>query len=579
MSGARKVLADRGFRARDLVLKKWETSRRGIAFLGYGVLTYDEDALEEVERSLPPLEAAIKRRDEEVRKLHAEEKLWTGPLADLNKRFALVEADGELLLVERAKLPLVYKAAGRKLPTSDLSAEDRDRFRDRFLDGQVRPLLAMQELGLIRLRADRDALLEKQKRVQDVEDLPEKQRLTDVKEKMLRELADCDLLVVPRVTFINLARDEVLPNRLHGLSLGQQEAIKDFLKAGKPVLFCLGPPDEPDAPVPPPGLEPDRLEQILAELGLELPPQTILFNKELPTFVKQAGSLKLYQPPKGDVPPVAFAWLSPAARANALAEPILKQLPPPNPLQVSLRMASRAVGKSQPPDLTLRQPRPVYYRPPPRREHLLARGLAAHGLVPTAAAAPLLPGAAAALAVAGMDPSALPDWRQPGATFLMTDPDAFNTDDPFAVEKSIGSPEGEANKKDKDLKKDTDLGTVREPRQGQFPVGVIVETTLPESWSPDKNAPPRKVRLAVIGHGGVFTGESLSPTRQKLLVDVTNWLLGRDDLLARDYKTWQYPRVELDAAQSGLWQWGTRLGLPLLFCCLGLMCYFVRQMR
>jgi len=87
------------------------------------------------------------------------------------------------------------------------------------------------------------------------------------------------------------------------------------------------------------------------------------------------------------------------------------------------------------------------------------------------------------------------------------------------------------------------------------------------------------VRVAVIGHGGVFIGNTLPAVKEKLLLDVCNWLLGRDDLLAKAEHRWQYPRVTLADSQQALWQWGTRLGLPLLFAYLGLVVLMVRRLR
>ena len=75
-------------------------------------------------------------------------------------------------------------------------------------------------------------------------------------------------------------------------------------------------------------------------------------------------------------------------------------------------------------------------------------------------------------------------------------------------------------------------------------------------------------------------GNTLSPIKEKLFLDVCNWLLGRDDLLARQVNVpWSYPRVALADSENALWQSGTRLGMPLLFVYLGLMVLMVRHMR
>jgi hypothetical protein len=200
-----------------------------------------------------------------------------------------------------------------------------------------------------------------------------------------------------------------------------------------------------------------------------------------------------------------------------------------HPIHTSLRLSTAMVGKEQAIDLQLRNPRPVYFKPT--------------------------------------------DDLAVEPTFMLSDLKAWNTEQPFAVRP------GEAPRFKPPATDDPDRGTVKERRRGQFPLAVAAETKLPASWYGDSDAKPATVRVAVIGHGGVFIGPNLSPVREKLLLDVTNWLLGRDDLLARDAETWQYPRVELTDTEHELWQWGARLGLPLLFVYLGCAMVLVRRMR
>ena len=87
--------------------------------------------------------------------------------------------------------------------------------------------------------------------------------------------------------------------------------------------------------------------------------------------------------------------------------------------------------------------------------------------------------------------------------------------------------------------------------------------------------------MAVIGSGGIFIGKTLPPLKEKMFLDVVNWLMGRDDLLARDAESWQYPRVAVkpDSVAFNLWAWGARLGLPLVFIYLGTIVWMVRRMR
>jgi hypothetical protein len=228
-----------------------------------------------------------------------------------------------------------------------------------------------------------------------------------------------------------------------------------------------------------------------------------------------------------EVPPVEFAWRA-GGRPGVLAQGSDRT---PNPISTSLRLTARSVGKDNAPDLRLRHPRPVYYEPPKGQK-------------------------------LATDP-----------TFLMTNPDAWNESQPFPTRER--TPRFEKPKPT-----DPERGTVNEERQGQFSIAVAVETRVPESWyDGDKSASPGRVRVAVIGHGGVFMGPALGPVKEKLLLDVSNWLLGRDDLLARDNETWEFPRVTLGDSENALWQWGTRLGLPLLFVYLGFVVLMVRRLR
>jgi hypothetical protein len=127
---------------------------------------------------------------------------------------------------------------------------------------------------------------------------------------------------------------------------------------------------------------------------------------------------------------------------------------------------------------------------------------------------------------------------------------------------------------------DPNRGTVNEKRRGPFPVGVAVKTKLPADWFPGTpGQTPPTVRLAVIGHGGIFIANTLSPLREKLLLDTCNWLLGREDLLNKDYQTWKFPRLQMSDNEQSLWKLGTRVGLPLMFVYLGLVMFFIRRMR
>jgi hypothetical protein len=155
---------------------------------------------------------------------------------------------------------------------------------------------------------------------------------------------------------------------------------------------------------------------------------------------------------------------------------------------------------------------------------------------------------------------------------MMTNAASWNEDQPFPGRER--TPRFEPPRPD-----DPARGTFEEKRRGPFPIGVAVEVSLPRSWYGESQQSPATARIAVIGHGGLFIGPALPPVKEKLLLDVCNWLLGRDDLLTKGNQPWQYPRVSLASSNYALWQWGTRLGLPALFAYLGMVVLMVRKLR
>ena len=128
-------------------------------------------------------------------------------------------------------------------------------------------------------------------------------------------------------------------------------------------------------------------------------------------------------------------------------------------------------------------------------------------------------------------------------------------------------------------RKDADNFTPEAKRRGPFTVGVALETDVPKGWQSSAADRPTKLRVAAVGHGGVFIGKELAPAQEALLLDTCNWLLGRDDRLARPAPAWRYPRVEMSEFDQTLWLWGARLGLPLLFAYLGAVVLLLRKLR
>lgn len=513
MMGLKKTLLARGFDVRDVILKKWSE----FAPPEPAVLTYDESKYERLDAELSEVEENIKNAETERRGVTEMLKdFQTAKLDDLSKKYQ-------------------RELRGRK-------ATEQIR---KIVLPQLKENIELINFVLGQLRSDRAELL-KQKSGLQVENLQEQRRISDLKAKTERMLADCDLLILPRMTLFNVARvpPEVIPNQVYKLDNAQVEAIKDFLKKGKPVLACFGPPNEPSGlGMPPPSTKPDDLEKLFNELGFQLPRQTILFNVESKAFAQRRGGL-LILGANVEVPSVRFEWKNGDGYPQKLAEAGRVDQGKLNPICESLQLTARSLGKDQKLELRLRHPRPVYYDP--------------------------------------SHPKTLPYQ----ATFMMTDPASWNDPQPFPTRER--TPRYEQPKET-----DAANGTVAEKRRGPFPIAAAVETTLPQSWYENKDAKPATARVAVIGHGGVFMGTTLSPVREKLLTDTCNWLLGRDDLLTRnevlvqerdgskrpDDNRWQYPRVELSQRDKTLWQWGIWLGLPALFAYLGLVMFMVRRLR
>lgn len=521
MAGVKKALHSRGFDTRDIILKKW----------GEGgppepaVLTYGENKFERLESEITELDDTIKARQKAVEEIEEQKKFWVGGTEEqanqrVNKKYALVlDEDGDEVLVDRSRVEAVEKKTGRKIRTLPITSAIRTQFVKQSLETP----LALHQLSLQRERSERDALAKDQKGL-NVEDLSEQRRITDLRAKLNRMLADCDMLILPRLTLLNVARGDRISNGIYKLDDAQINAIQDFMRAGKPVLFCLGPINDPPGQFNPFEAGTDRLENMLTELGFKLPKQTVLFNVETKSFGERRGALLILGSARVEVPPVEFDW-KPGGRPG-----VVKESGKGNPIRTSIGLAARSVGQGTGLELRLRHPRPVY------------------------------------LADAA-------DKAKDDAVFLMTSPDAWNESQPFPTRERTP-------RYDPPKKGDPDTGTLSERRQGQFPIGVAAEVSIPESWrdGPGKTA-AKKDRVAVIGHGGVFMGPTLNPVQEKLLLDVTNWLLGRDDLLARGERVWQYPRADMSERAISLWQWFGGLGLPLVFVLLGCIVLLIRRIR
>jgi len=532
MNGAKKALESYGFRTRDIVLRKTEGGRLSEDSV---VLTYDESRFERVSELLPAAEMRIAKNERVVELAAKQIEEWKQPLSELNKTYVYIVSQAGEGVELRSRAEALVKA-GAKLRLIDVDNDDKENQQAAWS-----ARLSLAKNLVAKDRKERDTLLAEKQRL-NVDELTEKRRISDVEAKMNRILSDVDLLVIPRITAINYPREFVIPNELHKLDEAQLRAVKEFMRRGKPVLFLLGPSIQEDS-IPPRGpTGEDSLEKELAKLGLLLPKQTILFDSDLKEFEERKFErmvLDMGSDEDAETPAVSFDWdarqLTKTKRGDA------------NPIRTSLKVFGRAVGAGKGLDLRIRHPRPVY-----------------------------------ALTSDGKGGKVLDE----SAIVLMTGTDSWNESQPFTKDGKAPEPPSPGNAaaaergKDKDRgKEDGDKGQLLlEKRRGPFPIAVTQEKPVTE-WFPDDKSLP-KTRFAIIGHGGVFVGNSLPAMNEKLLLDTTNWLLGRDDLLARiDPTPWSYPRTQLSSAAALAWKGFGAVVLPAFFLFLGAAVLMLRYVR
>jgi hypothetical protein len=494
LRGFKKALTARGFEVRDVILKKWSE----FAPPEPAVYTYDESRYDQLEEELTATDADIKNLKEQLTDLAKVQEEW------------------------RAKSPEELS----KIYAKDLKGRKIDEAMRRRQLAFWQQNEAILKAFLNQYVEDRAATA-KEKATLNVDLTAEQRRITDLKAKLDRAITDCDLLFIPRYTIRNIMSGFHISNQVHRLDESQAAAIRDFLKAGKPVLACLGPSNVPPGERAMPGGEgPDDVERDLAQLGIRFGKQTVLFNVESKAFAERRSN-PFSAGANVEVPPIDFAGAGEATRsALKLDTPPL----PVNPLGQAMQIAAHSFGTTNL-NLRVQYPRPIYYEPAKEQK---------------------LP----------FEPE-----------FLMTNAASWNEEQPFPTrERSI--PRFEPPKAD-----DATKGTVEEKRRGPFPIGVAVETALPADWYAEKAGKPATVRVVAIGSGHIFVGPDLSPAKEELLLNTCNWLLGRDNLLRRSDQVWSFPRIALTPREHTLWNWGAWLGLPSLFLYLGLVSLMVRRLR
>ena len=358
--------------------------------------------------------------------------------------------------------------------------------------------------------------------------------MTDLKSKLTRLLADCDLVILPRLTLLGVNPPMIpAPYEFHALDPAQVDAIKEYMGKGKPVLACFGSVSVPFETMMRMRRQPktgDGIDDLFGQLDIKLGRQTILHRAE----IQELAAAQTFGVSGGaDIPSVRFDWKSVPLLQGDAADPTPNKLDP-NPLRESLRLAARSIGKEL--DLKLAWGRPVFFT--------------------------------------ASDRSKLPYEPE----FMLTDNRTWSEDRPFPNENPKLVPPKDARLR----------GTLENGGNGPFTLGIALEVEVPAAWRASKDAAPEKCRVAVLGHGSVFAGEELknNPAKEKLLMDTCNYLLRRDDLLAyEEYPDpnrglWKFPRLEdFSDRQKSFWHLATQVILPGFFVYLGLVVLMVRQLR
>jgi hypothetical protein len=525
-AGLRKSFESHGFDVVDVVVKKWDEGEEpapaayALAETQFERLASELDGMEEERRSL-----GDDRKDlEEAQKLFKEKSL--------------------------AELDKLFRAQIRRAVTDDDRQANLKAVADQLR--QIGERLAELDVEQRDTEAQVAALLKNERAFED-------RRVTDVKSKLNRLVSDCDMLIVPRMTVMNASAMRYIPHTLYRLSDDQVDVIRDFMKAGKPVLVCAGPNASRNGPAP--GEPFDKLERLLADRGVQLGRETIITNAEAKGYAARRAGGQLGGSTT-ELPPISFATADDQGRDNPIAA----------------AMRATAASAEQRLDIRLPDPRPVYVSPE----------LAKNG-------------------------SIRPE-------FLLSPAMAWNEENPMVI-RNIGG--GLARVVPPRFKAtpfgDPKKGTNEEERRGPFPIGVAIESPPPVEWfdadfggykevgsisttidggilaacltarsqvQPDRvtqkierQTERKPSRLAVIGQGGLFTGKQLNPAQEQLLLHTCNWLLNRDDRLPRTDSEWSYPRVHRDDREGFLWKYGPFLGLPALFLYLGLIVWIVRRVR
>jgi hypothetical protein len=230
-AGLKKTLTEHGFDVTDIVLKKWGGGPPSAA-----AYTRQESKIEEIEgeRELASLKVLVIR--EEVSDLgkikEALGKVAMRPVGDRVRFYnSLYEGSKNRSWLE---IISVFKKWEEKLSEKTEPEFKKDLIEK--LDAQK----LVTEKQIAEFEKERQAIEDKLTAAYKDERSIQDRRITDVKAKLARLLADVDLLVLPRYTITNVTTGREIPPDLHALDKDQVEAIRDYMKSGRPVLALMG---------------------------------------------------------------------------------------------------------------------------------------------------------------------------------------------------------------------------------------------------------------------------------------------------------------------------------------------------
>jgi hypothetical protein len=531
-AGLKKTLTDHGFEVMDIVLKKWGGGSPSPA-----AYTKQESKIEDIEGDLELAGLKVRITREELDDI--------ATIKDALNKSASRAFEVRVRLYQQ-----ISEAAKNRswLEVIDVYRSLSGRFDETVEKGFRKELLAKLDTQklvidkqIAELEKERQAVEDKLTAAFKDESSIQDRRVSDVKSKFARLLADVDLLILPRYTTPDITSMGGVPSELHALDKDQVAAIRDYMKTGRPVLALFGTISEADGPSPE---AQDGVEKLISERGIELGRETVMYNFETKQLESQ-GISRQFSGGDEEIPPLQLRDLVAGHKPDTK----------PNPIGEALRLSGRSL--EQPFDLRLKALRPVYIS------------------------------------------EAWQDKLPYAAQFVLSGSDSWNEEKPYARGDRAGRityvPKYEPTKEG-----DPKKGTKSEERRGPFPVAVAIESPLPTAWF-DEDASRQETaaavlpaavltrepktaiptgRLVVLGHGGVFQGTELKPSQEKLLLHSANWLLNRADRLPTEpEQAWSYPRVQLSDRDIILWRWGAGLLLPLGVVVFGLFAVMLRKMR